>query len=68
MNLRTRNLTIVGSAPGSWNLAQMAKETAVLVKVLAEVIGTKEVAPLKFRSLEEVEEGYAGKVRTVFVP
>lgn len=69
VNLRTRNLTIVGSAPGSWSLAQMAKETAVMIKVMAEVIGSKDVAPLRIRKLEEVEEAYADKkVRTVFVP
>lgn len=66
---RSKNLTIVGSGPGSWSIPQLSRETVTMVKMLAETIGSSEFTPLTIRKLEDVDEAYADKKgRTVFVP
>jgi len=66
--LRSKNLTLRGTGPGSWSIPQAHKQLKAMTLALTELIGTKELTPLAVRKLEEVDEGFADKKnRTVFV-
>lgn len=66
--LRSNNLTIRGSGPGAWSLAEAAQETPALLEALGAV-GEHKVRVVK---LEDVEGQWDRKVenegRVVFVP
>ncbi|OAQ62720.1 dehydrogenase protein [Pochonia chlamydosporia 170] len=61
--LRSKNITIRGSGPGSWTMAQFAAELQHIVRA---VEGLKEHA-LETRMLEQIEATWAEEQRTVFI-
>jgi NADPH:quinone reductase-like Zn-dependent oxidoreductase len=63
--LRSRDVTVRGSGPGAWSVAELSLEQPGMLKVL---VGVKE-ADVKEVRIEDVEEEWTkgGKGRTVFV-
>ncbi|OAG34529.1 hypothetical protein AYO21_11311 [Fonsecaea monophora] len=63
--LRSKNITLRGTGPGSWAMSQYAKELPGLLAAVAQLPDMD----LKVRKLEEAEAAWAAKKeRTVFVP
>lgn len=69
--LRSKNVIISGSGPGSWSVKKLAGETPELVKAIAEVLPAenwREQYAVVERTLEEGEVAWEKKnERTVFV-
>jgi NADPH:quinone reductase-like Zn-dependent oxidoreductase len=66
--LRSNNLTIRGSGPGAWSLAEAAKEMPALLEALGAV-GEQKVRIVKLEDVgSEWEKKVEGEGRMVFVP
>ncbi|EXJ77901.1 hypothetical protein A1O3_09060 [Capronia epimyces CBS 606.96] len=63
--LRSKDLTLGGTGPGSWSMAQFNKELPALLAAVAKL----PPQDIKVRKLEDVDVAWAAKrERTVFVP
>lgn len=63
--LRSKNLTLRGTGPGAWSMAEVNRELPDLLAAVAKLPRQD----LKVRKLEEVDAAWAAKrERTVFVP
>lgn len=66
--LRSNNLTIRGSGPGAWSLAEAAQEMPALLEALGAV-GEQKVRVVKLEDVEgEWDRKVEGEGRVVFVP
>lgn len=69
--LRSKNIQLSGSGPGSWSIKALAKETPSMCQAIAEVLpeeGWQAEYEVIERKLEDVEAAWADqKGRTVFV-
>ncbi|KAF2160987.1 hypothetical protein M409DRAFT_59511 [Zasmidium cellare ATCC 36951] len=65
--LRSKDITIRGSGPGSWQMGDFARSLPELLGIVSRL---KEKGPVKVVRMEDVEAewGFKGKERLVFVP
>lgn len=63
--LRSKNITIRGAGPGSWSVTKdVAEQYPKLLQKLVEGVGEFDI---KEKKLEDVEEVWGSKDRSVFV-
>jgi hypothetical protein len=63
--LRSKDITIRGSGPGSWKMKDLKEDFSAILNVLKDVRDTK----IKFVKLVDVEKPWnEGEERMVFVP
>ena len=62
---RSKNLTVRGSGPGAWTMAEFAEDVEGLVRAVESL----EKQDIKVRKLEEIDEAWKNeRERTVFEP